>query len=288
MKLQCSLATLLMHLLPCAFFAGCTGSKNSIVYSRDDVRGFLSINRLPADGRVGFGPITVNTQQGTKQLREVQGDCEFVAKQLFPRESGMARVVVETKNPNYYEVVYDRADSSVDFPNEALDKLGLEVVHERRRHLTCVIRANSEETTGLQRFDGQPRWPELRVPEQVGLLQIPYEIRKFSNGSVYHGKGDNEHLLCFDGVSIGELAKFLEEESIIPVIDQTGDPSFYSFTLPERFYKLCGDQTTTSMPGLGLSISNCDTEIDMIVVRDQHAANETTGSHPLPEISPPH
>lgn len=268
--------------------AGCRSTEQLCLYQRDDESGFLRIEHLPTDGRVGFGRIDVETSRGEKQLREIMGDSDWVMTELFAFTPSYARVVVETNDPSYYRVVYDPNNLAVDAAAEVANKLGLEITREQRLAPAFVLLTNDQNQTYLEPFHGQPKWPEAREskrPNPLGQPELTYgklvirEIKEFPGGGILFIRqkldddlsvADDDNLY-FDGVSLDELAQYFEESRRFPVVNQTKDDSLYSFTLPTDISKQFTFDTTVPLPGLGLSVRSGKAEIDVIVVRDKHA-----------------
>ena len=262
------------------------------VHQGEDGSGFLRIERLP-DAHVVPTPnqsVTVPTKNGMRELiRLSNGDCETVFYELL-RASGNAktpRLVVETKDQSHYSVLLDhRFPPTTQTVTAVAKKLGLEIVHERRRKLAFVIRANDEKRTGLRRFQGKPNWPEATVRRKhnaIGLPELTYgnlvprEIKKFPNGGIlfirHKFDDDNsiadDHNLYFDGVSVAELAQYFEEKEGFPVVSQIKDGFRYSFTLPDDIQKRFSFGKTVPLPGLGVSVTSAETEMEVILVRDR-------------------
>ena len=150
---------------------------------------------------------------------------------------------------------------------EVADSLDLEIVHGRRRHPAFVMRANTEPRSHIEQFTGKPKWPELRVAGH-GCRTM-----KFPNGGVF-GRVDWDHQaddkLYFDGISFSELAQFLERAACVPVMDQTGDKKSYCFALPQFIERqFFNPNTTTNLPGLGVSVTSATVEMEALVVRDR-------------------
>lgn len=157
----------------------------------------------------------------------------------------LALLVVETKDQSYYSILLDHTFApTTKTVATVADKLGLEITHGRRRKRAFVIRANDEKQTGLERFQGQPKWPEARKPRKrtpLGLPELTYgklvprEIERFPNGGILfvRQKCDDDNSIAdddnlyFDGVSFDELAQYFEESRRVPVVNQTKPkPSF--------------------------------------------------------------
>lgn len=271
----------------------CMGD-GTCLYQGEDGAGFLRIERLP-DAHIVPMPshsITIQTKTGMRELIRVSnGDCKTVFYDLL-RGSGnpeTPRLVVETKDQSYYSVLLDHKFApTMQTVTKVADKLGLEIVHERRRKLAYVIRANDEKRTGIERFQGQPKWPEARKPRKrnaLGLPELTYgklvprEIKKFPNGGILFIRqkfdDDNsiadDHNLYFDGVSFDELAQYFEEKEGFPVVSQIKDKLLYSFTLRDDVRKRFSFGKTVPLPGLGLSVTSDEAEMEAIVVWDKRA-----------------
>ncbi len=192
--------------------------------------------------------------------------------------------MVETKDPSYYRVVYDAWDPTVDALTEVADKLGLEIVRERRRRPAFLIRRNDEEPTRIERFEGKSKWPEARkcmrrtiIGELTYGKHVPYEKQRFPNGGILFVRckcTDDDSIpeddnLYFDGVSIDELAQYFEEDLGMPVVSRSGDNLLYSFTLPDNIWRQFPVNVITRLPGLGLSVTRGEAEMEVIVVRDK-------------------
>ena len=276
------------------------------IYNRNDQTGFLTIERLPFDHQSLTYPTIVETARGKMQLCALCAYCRSVFYRLLPQPS---RLILETKNQSFYEVVCDWKDPTLKTATEVADKLGLEIVRERRRGLAWVIRANDEKPSRLERFNGKPKWPELKVSGRG------FERMKFPNGGVYVRKGAGgipSDTVYFDGVSFDEVARFFETELRFPVVNETGDNNLYSFTLPKvawdrrdhwRPDPLSLDNwdglvwkydslsfggrwchfdlgKTIPLPGLGLSVVSAEPEIDVTIVRDKRAVGDPRAPSP--------
>ena len=151
-----------------------------------------------------------------------------------------------------------------------------------------VIRRNDEKRTSIEPFHGQPKWPEARKPRTlntIGLPELSYgklarcEIKEFPHGGVLfiRQKSDDDNSIAaadnlyFDGVSFDELAQYFEESRRFPVVNQTKDKLLYSFTLPGDVEKQFSFGKTVPLPGLGLSVTSDEAEMEAMVVRDKHA-----------------
>lgn len=236
--------------------------------------------------------VTIQAKAGARELvRYSSGDCKDVFDDLLSRSGNpeAARLVVETKDQSYYSILYDHEFTpTMKTVTQVADTLGLEMVHAQRRKLAFVIDANDEKRTGIERFEGQPKWPEAREPkklDKLGLPELTYgklvprEIKKFPNGGILFARqkfdDDNsiaeDDNLYFDGVSFDELAQYLEEECCVPVVNQIKDKLLYSFTLPGDICKRFSFEKTVPLPGLGLSVRSGEVEMEVILVRDKRA-----------------
>lgn len=271
----------------------CMGD-GTCLYQGEDGAGFLRIERLP-DAHIVPMPthsVTVQTKTGVRELVRISnGDCKtvFYALLLGSGNPETPRLVVETKDQSYYSVLLDpKFAPTMQTVTKVADKLGLEIVHGWRRKLTFVIRANNEKRTGIERFQGQPRWPEASKPRKLNALGlpeltygklVPREIKKFPNGGVLfiRQKFDDDNSvvdddnLYFDGVSFDELAQYFEESRRFPIVNQTKDTLLYSFTLPNDVEKQFSFDKTVLLPGLGLSVTSDETDMESLVVRDKRA-----------------
>lgn len=264
---------------------GCRTNERACLFQRDDETGFLAIERMAADGLVGCGPVKIETSRGEKQFREVRGDCAFVFEDIARVRNGVP-VVVETKDASYYRVVYDADAPASATLVEVADRLGLEIAHERRSKLVFVVRENQQERTGIERFQGQPRWPEARTSKRLDRLGLPeltygqytpWEIKKFPNGGILfvRQKFDDDNSiprdgnLYFDGVSFDELAHYFADELAFPVVSETKNEFLYSFTLPDNIWKRFSFDKTVPLPGLGVSVVSDEVEMEVVLVRDK-------------------
>ena len=252
--------------------AGCGANGAACLHHRDDQSGFLRIERIPANGRLELTSQEMETQLGKRDICEVRGNCDGVFWGVL--RSASARLIVETKDQAYYNVKVDPDGRTLATAVEIADKLGLEVVREQRRRPAFVLFANHEESTGIEQYRGQPKWPDLRTPQRIGHLLLPCEVHKFPHGGVYVGKVDDD-TLYFDGVSFDELAQYFEAQMERPVVNQTGDGSLYCFKLPYNIWRQCFGNETVVLPGLGLSVTREEVEMEMIVVRDKPSGRGT-------------
>lgn len=123
-------------------------------------------------------------------------------------------------------MVYDADEPTATTLVEVADKLGLEIVHDRRPTLAYVIRENHETRTSIERFQGVPKWPEAREPQRLGKFGLPEftygkltpcVCKEFPRGGILftRAKFDDDNSVArddnmyFDGVSFDELAQYL-------------------------------------------------------------------------------
>ena len=200
---------------------GCGMNDAVSVFQRDDQSGYLRIDRIPAGATV-FNWHEMKTRLGNRDICEVRGDCEAVFWDILRQDTipGVARLIVETEDQSYYRVMFDCVGRlhevtasgesvgqlHVDYggrpfaaAREIAEKLGLEIVCERRCMPAFVIRTNDEKPTGIEQFHGRPKWPDLRAPKECGndkfgALLMSCERRKFPNGGVYVSKKDDNTL----------------------------------------------------------------------------------------------
>ncbi|MHB1038449.1 MAG: hypothetical protein ACYC35_28870 [Pirellulales bacterium] len=261
------------------------------MYQRDNAAGFVRIERLPDTHPVMLPSdrAVVETSRGKKVMRRISGDCRSLFQDLLwaSQNPVMARLVVETSDKSFYSVYLD-LDVAPTMPTvaEIADQLGLEVVNKRRRNFAFVIEANDEEPTGIERFRGKPKWPEATIPRKLNALGlpeltygklVPREIKKFPKGGILfiRQKCDDDNSIAdddnlyFDGVSLDELSQYFEESSRFPVVNQTKDKLLYSFTLPGDVEKQFSFDKTLPLPGLGLSVTPREAEMELLLVRDK-------------------
>jgi hypothetical protein len=276
------------------FVLGAAGRGIEAVYQRDDQDDFLRIERVPADGQPRLGTVTVDTVRGKRDVGETRGDCAFLFDALLitghdEKGSLRSRLIVETTSRSYYRVLHEMdEDCSLTLATEVADKLHLEIAHERRPHLAYVIRRNREIPTDIERFRGRPKWPEARIHDKpaIGKDRLSIDTLYTDGGMVFtwwkddgHGPFVDETPVYFDGVSLDQLAQYLEYALHLtrPVVNQSGDHRRYSFTLPPRFltastFTDLRPNQMLPLPGLGLSVTSDETETEVIVVRDKRPA----------------
>lgn len=286
------------------FFLGVGGrcmGDGACLYQGDGTAGFLRIERLPDPHLVPMPShsITIQTKNGKRELMRVsRGDCKSVFSDLLERSKNpeAPRLVVETKDQSYYSILLAHEfDPTMDTVAKVADKLGLEIVREQRRKPAFLIRANDEKRTSIKQFRGQHKWPEAwkvtklnssGLPKLTYGELVPYKIKKFPNGGILFirwkldddnsvPKDDN---MYFDGVSLDELAQYFEEKDRYPVVNRTGNKLLYCFTLPRDVWKQFSFTKTVPLPGLGLSVTWDEVEMEVLLVRDKRAGTTKGGN----------
>jgi hypothetical protein len=97
---------------------------------------------------------------------------------------------------------------------------------------------------------------------------------KFDDDSI--AADDN---LYFDGVSFDDLAEYFADNHNIPVVNQTNDYALYSFTLPDDISRRFSFDEVLPLPGLGVSVTSDQVEIDAIVVRDKSSGRSAEAAN---------
>lgn len=258
-------------LLP-GFLVGCGEQKYGVIYHSNDNQGFLKIERIVADGRVGCGPITLDCGDGkTKQFRQVQGDSSFVFGEMFAATPFRRRVVVETSNPSYYRITYDSDDSSGRAAHKAAEILNFKIVQERRKRPAYIVAINTEKPVGLTRFDGDRNLP---IVENQEIKQVFNAAQlKPGDGRIRHvlEKAETDTINC-EGITFAELAQYFDRRMKgCPVVDSTGDANCYSFNFPKYIWKQFALSKSVAIPTLGVSVTGGEADVDVVAVYDGDA-----------------
>jgi hypothetical protein len=290
--------------------AGCSKGKRICLYQGEDGLGYLRIERLP-DPHIVPTPtksLTVDTKTGTRELVRVSnGDCNTVVDDLLSKSGhpGATRLVVETKDQAWYSILLDhKFDPTMQTVTKITEVLELEIVPARRPMLAYLIRANDEVRTGIEPYQGRPKWPEAREPRKLNRFGetelvygklVPREIMSFPSGGIlFIRRGfDDDHSiskddnLYFDGVSLDDLAKYVEHaRGSVPVVNQTGDENLYSFSLPDGFEKQFSFDKEVPLPGLGISVTSGKVEMDVILVRDKQVKDAEESAEETEQQTP--
>lgn len=264
--------------------AGCRTGYGTYLYEGDEATGFLIVERLPDPTLVPMESqsSTIKTNTGTKELiRFCRGDCEDIFRELLRRSDNpeRSRLVVETNDKSFYCILLEPTFTPTrETVAKVADALGLEITHGRRRKLAYLLGAPNQKPSGIEKFHGQPKWPALRSPQEGGPLTMSREVRKFSNGGVYVGDTD-DRALYFDGISFDELAQYFEEARSTPVVNQCDDNGLYSFSLPIGIARQFSFERPVPLPGLGLSVSSGEVEMEVLLIREKTSKKATSVSN---------
>lgn len=261
--------------LCCTVLLGC----RNVVYRADTADRYLEITEVSANGVVLRARAARDTVTGPRSLTRVRGDCEFILETIYGWDH--PRLVVETNDPGYYEVVYDYQDPLAF--EEVVKHLGCRAVTGRRRVVSWIIEIGDPNAQGLKPYDGKPRWPRLALAslspqDEMGSHGTfewprPIEVSKSVDPRIEGAIYKSDDTIYFDGVSLDDFAVFLERVTRLPTVNRTEKLGRFSFTTEKRFWnELEFDDEPYTIDSLGLDIIWGKPEIEVTVVKKQAAA----------------
>jgi hypothetical protein len=227
-------------LFACLTLPACAGIGPGKVLLTEDTRDHYVQLR---EGRPGYVLSTighVESRPDLKDLREVHGNLDFICAEIQGLKN--PRIVIESKNKAFYQVVYRWGD------REALKviakRLGLVVAQEDREIAAITIRASVE---------GHKLKPAANA-KQVNVEDIACDV---------------EGRWLLDGVTVNDLARFLEIRSRRPVVNLTSLDGRWSILLSEKAVKRWpGAGETARLDDLGLELRWEMVKIPITVVKD--------------------
>jgi hypothetical protein len=182
----------------------------------------------------------VEARPELEDMHEVHGDLTFICSEINGIEN--PRIVVESKNAGRYQVVYKWGD------REALKviarPLGLVVTEENRELQAITIRV----APGGHRLQ----------PGAKGVVVNLAEVHVRDTG------------WPLEGVTMDQLARFLEQRYRRPVVNLTAVEGRWSIVVSDRAARMFpGSDETAALDGLGLELRWETVTIPVTVVKDR-------------------
>jgi hypothetical protein len=214
---------------------GRTALTKPILYEEDSPKRYLRIRKgNPGIGSVG--PADLPHRKDIKSPTQVEGNVEFVFENIYHHR----KIVVETTNKKGYEVVFGYDDK--DALEIVAKQLGMTVGKEDREILTIVL-------------DVRPGGHRLK---QVKKRETPqWQWTYTDRGRAYHG------------VTMDELAQFLEDLFNQPVVDKTGLAGYYWLELSGDAERVPQQGETKPLDQTGLQLHWERTKTKILVVKDK-------------------
>lgn len=211
----------------------------TVIYEEDTPAHYLQI-RKGRPGVVAFGPAQLPHRKDIKWPRMVEGDLETVFSVMYGIDH--PKIVVETSNKKGYEVIFNPDDEKA--MEIVAGQLGMAIGKEEREILALQITVD----------EGGHKLKQVEKPEKPQ----------------WH-PAVKDDVWSLHGVTLSELALFLESRIRRPVVDKTGLDGYYWVELLDETVRLWPQKLDEIKPldQTGLRLSWKRTKTMVLVVRDK-------------------
>jgi hypothetical protein len=211
----------------------------TVIYLEDTPTRYLRIKK----GNPGICLIAGEQLPHRKDIeypRRIEGNLQTIFSEMY----GVShpKIVVETKNAKGYEVVYDPKDSKA-----------LEIV---AKQLGMTVGYDDQEILALQ----------------ITVAKTGHHLKQVAKPATpqWDCCVTSDDIWPLHGVSMDELALFLEHRVRTPVVDKTGLAGYYWFDLAGRTVRVGPEKTETkSLDETGLQLHWERTKTRVLVVKDK-------------------